>query len=248
MTLAVTRIADGFWYWRAVHPDCGPDGWPNGTGAVVGSVFVEDDGGITLIDPQVPVDDTNRNRFWQALDRDLARHPEGGLAILLTCPSHERSASDLVERYRDRTSVTIWAPIGSSMHADVHVTNPFLDGRMLPSGIIPYTLEYPGGKENNETVYVIPSHSAVVFGHSVIGRNAGTEAPALAAPSVTSIVGGSNISHAVIHEWQRTTLRSALERIVATHAPTIAIPTHGEPALADAPASLAVLITSLSTG
>ncbi|MCX5986795.1 MAG: hypothetical protein NTX54_09895 [Chloroflexi bacterium] len=248
MTLTVTRIADGFWYWRATHPDCGPAGWPNGTRAVVGSVFVEDAGGITLIDPQVPVDAANRERFWMALDRDVARHPEGGLAILLTCPWHERSASDLLARYRDRTRMTIWAPLGSALYADVHVTNPFLDGRTLPGGVIPYTLADPGGKDNDETVYVIPAHGAVVFGDAVIGRNAGTEAPGLAAPSVESVVGDSGIPHAVIHEWQRTTLRPTLERILATQTPTIAIPTHGEPVLADASASLAVLIASLPTG
>ncbi|MCX5988981.1 MAG: hypothetical protein NTV35_08120 [Chloroflexi bacterium] len=248
MTLTVTRISDGFWYWRTTHPDCGPDGWPNGTDAAVGSAFVEDERGITLIDPQVPIDEVNRDRFWKALDRDLARHPDGSLAILLTCPWHERSASDLVERYRDRTRVTVWAPIGSALYADVHVTDPFLDDKTLPGGVIPYTLEYPGGKDNDETIYVIPSHGAVVFGDSVIGRNAGVEAHGLAAPSVESIVGDSGIPHEVIHEWQRTTLRPTLERILAIHAPTIAIPTHGEPVLADASASLATLIASLPTG
>ena len=248
MTLTVTRIADRFWYWRATHPDCGPDGWPNGTGPVVGSVFVEDEGGITLLDPQVPIDHANRDRFWKALDRDLARYPEGGLAILLTGPWHERSASDLLERYRDRTRVTVWAPIGSALYADVHVTNPFLDGKILPGGVIPHTLEYPGGNDNDETIYVIPSHGAVVFGDAVIGRRDGTEAPGLAAPSVESVVGNSGIPHSVIHEWQRTTLRPTLERILATHAPKIAIPAHGEPVLANASASLATLITSLPTG
>ncbi|NBQ62118.1 MAG: hypothetical protein EBU40_07550, partial [Proteobacteria bacterium] len=144
--------------------------------------------------------------------------------------------------------VTVWAPIGSALYADVHVTDPFLDGKTLPGGVVPYTLEYPGGKENDETIYVIPSHGAVIFGDAVIGRNAGTEAHGLAVPSVESIVGDSGIPHDVIHEWQRNTLRPTLERILATHAPTIAIPTHGEPVLADASASLATLIASLPTG
>ena len=88
----VSELAPGLWRWTAPHPD-----WREGADweQEVGCVYYEAAGATVLIDPLVPPE---RERFFEALDRDVERR---GLpvAILLTCKWHERSAADLTERY-----------------------------------------------------------------------------------------------------------------------------------------------------
>ena len=88
----VSELAPGFWRWTAPHPD-----WKEGADweQDVGCVYYEAADATVLIDPLVPPE---RERFFEALDRDVERR---GLpvVILLTCPWHERSAAELTERY-----------------------------------------------------------------------------------------------------------------------------------------------------
>ena len=88
----VTELAPGLWRWTAPHPDWKEsDDWEQ----EVGCTYYEAPGMTVLIDPLVPPE---RDRFFEALDRDVERR---GLpvAILLTVPWHDRSAAELVERY-----------------------------------------------------------------------------------------------------------------------------------------------------
>ena len=90
--MTVDELAPGLWRWTAPHPDWkAGDDWEQ----EVGCVYYEAPGATVLIDPLVPPE---RDRFFEALDRDVERR---GLpvAILLTVPWHERSAPELVERY-----------------------------------------------------------------------------------------------------------------------------------------------------
>lgn len=90
----VAEIAAGLWRWTARHPDWTErEEWPPD----VGCVYYEAPGATVLIDPLVP-EGGDRERFYEALDRDVARR---GLpvAILLTVPWHARSSADLTERY-----------------------------------------------------------------------------------------------------------------------------------------------------
>ncbi len=86
------ELAPGLWRWTAPHPD-----WKQGDDweQEVGCVYYEAAAATVLIDPLVPPE---RDRFFEALDRDVERR---GLpvAVLLTVPWHERSADELVERY-----------------------------------------------------------------------------------------------------------------------------------------------------
>jgi glyoxylase-like metal-dependent hydrolase (beta-lactamase superfamily II) len=93
--MQVQELAPGLWRWTGLHPDWTPkDGGPNGWEQEVGCVYAETDEGVTLIDPLVPPEDTER--FWEALDRDV----EGKqMRILLTCDWHGRSAQEIGERY-----------------------------------------------------------------------------------------------------------------------------------------------------
>ena len=90
--MEVEQLRPGLWRWTAVHPD-----WKQGDEweQEVCSVYYEAPAATVLFDPLVPLE---RERFFEALDRDV----EGrGLpvAILLTVPWHERSATELRERY-----------------------------------------------------------------------------------------------------------------------------------------------------
>jgi glyoxylase-like metal-dependent hydrolase (beta-lactamase superfamily II) len=91
-SMTVLELAPGLWRWTAPHPDWkAGDDWEQ----EVGCVYYEAPAATVLIDPLVPPE---RDRFFEALDRDVERR---GLpvAVLLTVPWHERSAAELVERY-----------------------------------------------------------------------------------------------------------------------------------------------------
>ena len=90
--MEVARITPRLWRWTAQHPE-----WHHGAdwAQEVGCVYYESSSATVLIDPLVPPE---RAPFLDALDRDVERH---GLpvSILLTCAWHERSTTELTERY-----------------------------------------------------------------------------------------------------------------------------------------------------
>ncbi len=96
--MTVTELAPGLWRWTAPHPD-----WKEGDDweQEVGCVYYEAPEATVLIDPLLPPE---RERFFEALDRDVERR---GLpvSILLTVPWHARSAGELAKRY-ETTSAT----------------------------------------------------------------------------------------------------------------------------------------------
>src|SRR5205823_9678765 len=67
----VQEIATGLWRWTAWHEEWKAD---------VGCVYYESGGSVCLIDPLVPESDADR--FWAALDRDVAR--AAGVDVLIT--------------------------------------------------------------------------------------------------------------------------------------------------------------------
>ena len=88
----VAELAPGLWRWTALHPDWKPgDDWAQ----EVGCVYYEAAAATVLIDPLVPPE---RDRFFEALDRDVERRGSP-VTILLTVTWHERSAAELTERY-----------------------------------------------------------------------------------------------------------------------------------------------------
>jgi glyoxylase-like metal-dependent hydrolase (beta-lactamase superfamily II) len=131
--MSVIQVAPGLWRWTAPHPEWseGAD-WPRD----VGCVYYEAPDAIVLIDPLVPEE---RERFFEALDADVARL---GLpvAIVLTVSWHDRSATELAERYGAR--------IGPP-----------------PGGVVEFPV--PGA---DETAYWIPQHLALVVGDTLLGH------------------------------------------------------------------------------
>ena len=130
--MRVDELAPGLWRWTAPHPD-----WTDGDDweQEVGCVYYEAPGATVLIDPLVPPE---RAKFFEALDQDVERR---GLpvAILVTCPWHERSVAELTERYGAADT----PPAG---------VEPFL---VLP--------------EIEETVWWLPGPRALVAGDVLLG-------------------------------------------------------------------------------
>lgn len=166
--MTVDRLRAGLWRWTCRHPEWTPEeGGPDGWDPEVGCVYYEAPDAVVLIDPLVPGDGADRERFLRALDRDVERL---GLpvAILLTTHWHERSAAELRDRYTPRTGVSIGAP--ESFVSDLVVTRvrAFAFGDPLPGGIQTVPTSRPG-----QVVYWIPAHGAIVPGDLLLGDGKG---------------------------------------------------------------------------
>jgi glyoxylase-like metal-dependent hydrolase (beta-lactamase superfamily II) len=99
--MQVQEVAAGLWRWTAPHPAWreGAD-WPRD----VGCVYYEAPEAVVLVDPLVPAGE--EERFWRALDRDVARVARP-VVVVLTAPWHARSAQAIVERYEARIAPAV---------------------------------------------------------------------------------------------------------------------------------------------
>jgi glyoxylase-like metal-dependent hydrolase (beta-lactamase superfamily II) len=138
----VQQLGEGLWRWTAPHPEWNPgDDWDRD----VGCVYAETPEAVVLIDPLLPAAD-DRERFWEALDRDVSRLGRP-VVVLLTCEWHGRSADEVAARY------------GASRPGP---------GEPLPAGV-----EGVAVPAVEETVFVLPEYRAVVTGDIVIGDGQG---------------------------------------------------------------------------
>ena len=142
--MQVQMLRPGLWRWTTEHPDWTAErvGW----GVEVGCVYLETPEAIVLVDPLVPIDVAEGGRFWRALDRDIERL---GLPVVVvtTIGLHERSAGDVVDRYR----ASRWSP-----------------GEATPTGltIIPATT-------NQEVMVLATEYRALTTADLLIGDRAG---------------------------------------------------------------------------
>ena len=90
--MEVMQLGEGFWRWTAPHPEWTPaKERPGGWGQMVGCLYLETSDGIVLIDPLAPPDESDDGRrFWEVLDREVARLGVDPAAR----PSATRSDSD----------------------------------------------------------------------------------------------------------------------------------------------------------
>ena len=214
----VSRIRDGLWRFAVPHPawtpDCDrPDGWPR----IVGAVYAEYDEAVVLIDPLVPEDVSDHERFWRALDRDVQRLARPVL-VLVGSVDHGRSADAVAERYRASSRgvrVVGDAAIREQASCELHAT---FDAVELPAGLraVPIPGMSPG-----ETAFVLDPWRAVVFADAVIGAGAGRVRVAPPSWGVKTPAGRA----AYDREF-----RAAIARLAATR-PEILLPSHGEPVL-----------------
>ena len=141
----VEQIAEGLWRWTTTHPEWRPDAdWP----AEVGCVFYEGPDTVVLVDPLVPVEPDQRERFLAALDRDVERAGRP-LEIALTVHWHRRSIDELAERFGAR----IWT--GES-------------GEPSPGGVEPIEAD-----RKDEVLLWIAEHRALVAGDVLLGDDEG---------------------------------------------------------------------------
>jgi hypothetical protein len=148
--VVVEELAPGLWRWTEQHPEWTRSrGEAEGWGPQVASVYCEADGDVLLIDPVLPRGGSERERFWRALDRDVARMARSP-RILLTSDRHTRGTPHILERY---PSATLWAPA---------------QGAPLAGLVVDIVGALPG-----EVLFWLPSHRALVAGDTLVGGAAG---------------------------------------------------------------------------
>ena len=119
-----------------------------------------------LIDPLVPETTEEEERFWRALDRDVA-WADVPVHVLVTVFWHTRSAARMVERYDARVHAMTSARAAIARRAgDVHET--FRPGDSLPAGIEAYPTV-----RRNEVAFWLPAHRALGPGDVLLGDDEG---------------------------------------------------------------------------
>jgi glyoxylase-like metal-dependent hydrolase (beta-lactamase superfamily II) len=153
--MKVVELAPGLWRWTTPHPDWSEaEEWPR----EVGSVYYEAPEATVLFDPLVPAG-ADRDRFFEALDRDVERAGRP-VAIVLSLYDHERSAAELGERY----GAELWAPAASVPRIETTVAHPFAPGDALPGG-----LEALDAGRRGEVLLWIPAHGTLFTGDAILG-------------------------------------------------------------------------------
>jgi hypothetical protein len=165
--MEVQQIRRDLWRWTAPHPDWKPEsGGPGGWEQQVGCVFYAGPDAVVLIDPLAPPAGTpDADRFWKALDDDVARQARP-VAVLLTCAWHDRSAQAVYDRYAGGPGASIWAYEGGRERMDVTVTRSFVEGDPLPGGVQAFA---PGGLAGEEALFYLPPAQSLVVGDLLIG-------------------------------------------------------------------------------
>lgn len=87
----VAKIAEGLWRWSVAGAD----------GRERESFYYEAPAAVVLVDPAIPEEgDPEAERFWRALDRDVARLGRP-VVVLVAEPDRAGSAARVLARYRD---------------------------------------------------------------------------------------------------------------------------------------------------
>lgn len=212
--MEVTQLAAGFWRWTAYHAEWKED---------VGSVYCEAADGVVLVDPLVPPEPDDADRFWAALDRDVGR-VGGEVHVLVTVFWHTRAAAAMVDRYGAR----VWAPTRGrqaiARRAGV-VTDAYRPGDPLPGGIEAFRTARAA-----EVVFWLPDHRALVPGDALLGDESGGVrlCPQSWLPEGTS----------------RADLAVSLEPLLGLPVERILV-SHGEPVLRDAAGALAAAVAAV---
>jgi hypothetical protein len=191
--MEVLELAPGLWRWTGRHQEWKQD---------VGCVYYEHGAEVCLIDPLLPPEDPDR--FWAALDRDVAR-AGGAVHVLITVFWHARSSGKMVARYGGR----LWAPSRAKAAVERRagtVTDPFHTGAMLPAGIAAFA-----SGRSTEVVFWLPEHRTLVTGDVILGDAGGGVrlCPESWLPAGTG--------HAELRRALRPLLELDVEQIVVSH-------------------------------
>ncbi len=218
--MRVQRLADGLWRWTAPHPE-----WREGArwDRTVGSVYCETPDAVVLIDPLIPGDGADRERFWAALDQDVERL-RVPVVVLLTCRWHARGAEAVHRRY----DAVVWAPPKAVEGLEgMQGALVLADGFRPVSGVEAHLTGLPS-PSGDEAVFWLSEHRALVPGDVLLGDSAG--GVRVAPPEWYSDSPAEG-------RWYREELVPVLSRL-ATCDPLMLLVSHGEPVLDGAPAAL----------
>jgi hypothetical protein len=141
--LSVTEIAPGLHRWTSRHDEWDED---------VGSVAIETDDGLLLVDPIDPPPSFRRPRH-----------------VMLTVFWHYRSTPSVRTEH-------VWAherAVRRLRNRGVEVTDPFVAGDELPGGVQAFETA-----RDSEVVYWLPRHGAVAVGDVLLGAGAKPRATA----------------------------------------------------------------------
>jgi hypothetical protein len=233
--MTVSKIRDGLWRWVTPHPDWKPEfDRPDGWGRMVASVYAELDEATVLIDPLVPADPQDRERFWEALDRDVSGRNQTVL-ILVGSVDHGRSADEVAERYRAsgrEVQIVGDAALRDGVSCRLGAT---FEEISLPDGLrtVPMIGMSPG-----ERAFVLDPWRAAVFADAVIGAGNGTVR--LAPPSW----GVKTPEGRALYDRE---FRPSVGAVVATR-PEILLPSHGDPILTNGASVLRKALESPAWG
>ncbi len=191
----MTRFADGLWRWTAYYEE-----WRD----TVGCVYYEAPDAIVLIDPLVPAEASEAVRFWEALDRDVAR-VELPVHVYITVFWHARSGGEIVRRYDG----TLHAPSRARAANEKRTGVPasvFRPGDALEGGI-----EALATGRSTEVAYWIPEHRALVPGDVLLGAADGglRLCPSSWLPA--------SVTHATLQVALKPLLELPVERVLVSH-------------------------------
>jgi hypothetical protein len=218
--MRVQRMAEGLWRWTAPHPE-----WRDGAGwdRTVGSVYCETPDAVVLIDPLIPDDGADRERFWDALDRDVERL-RVPVVVLLTCRWHVRGAGTVRRRY----AAAVWAPPNAVDGLEGLDGALVLGNEARPvAGVETHLMGLPS-PTGDEAVFWLSEYRALVPGDVLLGDGAG--GVRLAPPEWYSD------SPAERH-WYGEELVPGLHRFAARDLSMLLV-SHGEPVVHGASAAL----------
>jgi glyoxylase-like metal-dependent hydrolase (beta-lactamase superfamily II) len=168
---------------------------------------------FVLIDPQAPAEGPDRERFWEAVDRDVEHH--GAPAVVLTVPWHARSTPAIVERY-DGASVWVHERVAHEAEG-FEPTYAFAVGDELPAGMRAFESGWAG-----EVELWLSDHGALVTGDVILGG-----------PDGLRLLPDSWL----VEGLSKADLRAALAPLLKLPVELV-LPAHGAPVLNDGLAAL----------
>ena len=201
------ELRPGLWTWTAPHPAWTPEeGGPEGWEREVRSYAYDAGDSLVLFDPL-------------ASTEEIAELADGRpVAVLLTCPEHNRSSAELVQRL----DATVHARTANIEPAGIQALTYEL-GEDLPGDVEPQPAAY-----DDEATFWLREHAALVVGDAFLGGERGFR-----------VQPDSWLPEGLTHDGLRDRLRPLLDLPVE-----MLLPTHGDPILENAHE---VLETALDT-
>jgi hypothetical protein len=205
----VRELRPGLWHWQAPHPDWDEEQswWPER----VSSYGIELGDDFVLFDPLAPPDELG----------------ERATAVVLTAPYHERGAralglpvhtppADTWQDWVDKFGVDPDQVRGMESDDLAWLRAGEGEGHFHGPGPWPFGIEAYAGREDNDLILWLPSHTAIVTGDTLSGVKGGLD---------IQLGGRKHVTRDDVAERLRPLLELPIELV---------LPAHGEPTGRDA--------------